>query len=140
MDNALSHAIQLPSATATPCDIRHKPWKTRALGALLLLLCLIFLPACSKLFGPAIVGKWQSTANSSNTLEFFSDGKVRDSGSFKTCNGTYTILDGERIKMEIEGVMWGTNISTLHYSISGDKLTLTTEGPVGIAVNWTRVK
>ncbi len=103
-------------------------------------LCCLLLSSCDKLIAPSIVGRWQSDANSSNTIEFFSDGTLREVALLKSSNGKYVLLDGDRMKLEIDGILWGTNVNTFKYSISGDKLTMTTEGGIGITLNWTRVK
>lgn len=107
---------------------------------LLIMFCLVavaVLPGCEKLMQPSIVGKWKADAG--NTIEFFPDGTLQDSGALNTSNGTYTLLDGNRIKTDIEGVLWGSTVTTWKYSIDGDKLSLTTEGGVGLSFEFTRV-
>lgn len=89
---------------------------------------------------PSIVGKWQLDTSSSNTIEFFPDGTLRESALLRTSNGKYTLLDGGRLKMETEGILWGTNVSTWKYTINGDKLTMTMENGLAISLNWTRMK
>jgi len=98
------------------------------------------LAGCDSLTGPGIVGKWQSDANSSNTMEFFSDGTCQEVAILGTRKGTYKIIQSGRMKTEIEGLLWGTNEGTWTYMVSGDKLTLTTEGAIGITLNFTKVK
>lgn len=98
----------------------------------------MLLPSCGNPLAPSIVGKWQSDSNSSNTIEFFPDGTLREIAVLKTTDGKYVLMDESRMKMETDGILWGTNISTWKYSISGSKLAMTTEGSVGITLNWTR--
>jgi hypothetical protein len=89
---------------------------------------------------PSIVGRWRLDSNSTNTIEFFPDGTLRESALLKNTNGKYTLLDGGRLKMETEGLLWGTNVSTWKYSISGDRLTLTLEGGIALTLKWTRMR
>ena len=86
-----------------------------------------------------ILGEWQQQ-NSSLTMEFFSDGSLQEKRLFDTGNGTYTLLPNGRIELKIEGVLWGQNEMTLRYEISGDELSLTSDGGAGIALRYTRVK
>jgi hypothetical protein len=88
---------------------------------------------------PSIVGRWRLDANSSNTIEFFSDGTLRETALLKTSNGTYVLLSGGRLKTETDGLLWGTNVATWTYTLTSTKLTMTTEGGVGITLNWTRI-
>lgn len=43
------------------------------------------------------------------------------------------------MKMEIDGLLWGTNVTTFKYTITGNKLSMTSEGGVGVTLNWTRM-
>lgn len=93
----------------------------------------VALPACSQAFGPRIIGQWESTAAASHKIEFFADGTFRETALLVTNNGTYTLLDGNRIKMEAEGLLWVANTTIFRYLIEGDTLTLTIDE--GLA-NW----
>ena len=112
---------------------------TRRVSLLLWVLCLTGLASCANLLVPGIVGTWQSDANSANTIEFFPDGTLRETALLKTSNGKYVLLDGNRVKMEIDGVLWGTNVIVWKYVVDGNKLTMSTEGGVAMTLNWTRV-
>src|SRR6266404_1730196 len=118
--------------TRVPCSTRT---------VLIIFGCLL-LTSCGYqvALAPSIVGKWQSDADSSNTIEFFPDGTLREVALLKTSNGKYVLLDGGRLKMEIDGLLWGTNTATWKYSINGNNLTMTTEGAVGLTLNFTRTK
>jgi len=110
-------------------------------AAVAALLCCLLLPSCDKSpLAPSIVGKWQSDANSGNAIEFFPDGTLRETAPLKNSNGKYALLDGGRMKTETDGILWGTNVATWKYSLSGNKLTMTVEGGAGITLNWTRMQ
>lgn len=95
---------------------------------------------CSGLLAPSIVGKWELDGTPSNKMEFFPDGTLRETALLNTSNGKYTLLDGNRMKMEIDGILWGTNVTTFKYSIEGDKLTMTGEEGLSVTLNWRRSK
>lgn len=112
---------------------------TRRFSMLFAVLCVWGLASCANLLVPGIVGTWQSDANSANTIEFFPDGTLRETAPLKTSNGKYVLLDGSRVKMEIDGVLWGTNVIVWKYAVDGNKLTMATEGGVAMTLTWTRV-
>ncbi len=112
---------------------------TQPAAMVLVVASCLLLTSCNNLLAPSIVGKWQSDLNSSNTMEFFPDGTLREVAILKTTNGKYVLLDGGRVKTETDGLLWGTNVVTWKYSISGNKLAMTTEGGIGLTLNWTRV-
>jgi hypothetical protein len=85
-----------------------------------------------------ILGKWKQE-DGSLTLEFFSDGTLREERALNNGKGTYKLLPGGRIELKIEGVLWGENEATRRYEITGDELVLTTEGGAGIALRYKRV-
>ena len=105
---------------------------------IVLLTVIALLAGCDSLSKPSVVGKWQGEGG--NTLEFFPDGTLQDVAALNTSDGTYVVLDGNRLKTEIEGVLWGTNVNTWTYQIDGDVLTLTTEGGVGLTIKFNRVR
>jgi hypothetical protein len=88
---------------------------------------------------PLILGKWRQV-DGSLTLEFFADGTLREERLLNTGKGTYKLLPGQRLELEIEGVLWGKNRVTARYTVSGDELLLTPEGGVGIALRYKRVR
>jgi hypothetical protein len=86
-----------------------------------------------------ILGKWRLEGGW-NTLEFFRDGTLREE-RINTGKGTYKLLDGNRIQMEIEGVLWGTNNVVFEYELSGNRLTLTPQGGgVALTMRYTRLE
>ena len=108
-------------------------------ASIVIVIFTIALTSCG-FIGNSIVGKWQNDASSSDTIEFRSDGTLSEKTLLRNINGSYTSLGGGKIKMNTEGMLWGTNETVLNYSVSGDKLTLTSEGAVGITMHWTRLK
>lgn len=142
--NAALHRPRLrrpaePRSWAVTKELMMVP-SSRSARLMFAVLCCIFIQACDSLRRPSIVGQWRSDANSSDTVEFFPDGTMREMALLKNTNGKYVLLDDDRVKTETDGLLWGTNVATWTYSIKGDKLTMTTEGGVGITLNWTRVK
>lgn len=86
-----------------------------------------------------IVGRWKRQGGST-TLEFFGDGTLVEQ-RINTGKGRYKFLDGGRLWMEVEGVLWGTNEVFFRYQLSGDELTLTPEGGgVTVALRYVRVR
>lgn len=73
------------------------------------------------------------------TLEFFPNGILREERLLNSGKGSYRLLSGQLIKMEIEGVLWGTNEATFRYNLSGDELLLTPDSGSGIALRYKRV-
>lgn len=85
-----------------------------------------------------ILGKWQQQ-DGSLSIEFFSDGTLREKRLFNTGRGTYKLLPGQRIDLEIDGVFWGKNRATARYTLSGDELVLMPDTGAGIALRYKRV-
>ncbi len=86
-----------------------------------------------------VVGKWKQV-DGPLKLELFSDGTLREERPLGTGKGTYKLLSGERIELEIEGVLWGTNRATFRYTLTGDELLLSPEGGSGMALRYRRVR
>jgi hypothetical protein len=61
---------------------------------------------------PSIVGKWSDEWG--NSREFFADGTLKDVATFGTLGGKYQLLEDQRVKIETDGLFYGTN--TLIYS------------------------
>ena len=127
---------QQPFNHSSEASVQTLPLPT-ALTVLLSASLAVF-SGCDSLTTPSLVGKWQ--ADGGNTLEFFPDGTLQDVAALNTSDGTYVVLDGNRLKTEIEGVLWGTNVNTWTYQIDGDVLTLTSEGGVGITMKFKRIR
>ena len=109
----------------------------RGVSATIILLAFVIFSGCDRLTKPSIVGKWKAEAG--NTIEFFPDGTLKDTALLNTSDGTYVLLDGNRLKTDIEGVLWGSTVTTWKYSVNGNTLTLSTEGGVGVSIEFTRV-
>lgn len=95
---------------------------------------------------PSIVGKWEiewaaiSMAVGS-TWEFFPDGTARFYNGFRTFKSTYFLLQDNRIRIEEEGALWGTNLVVLIYAIDGDKMTFASgDDPETITMTLKRAK
>ena len=115
----------------------RSPLLTRAFSVALII-AITLITGCDTLGKPSLVGKWEGEGG--NTLEFFPDGTLQDVSLLNTSDGTYVVLEGNRLKTEIDGVLWGTNVNTWAYNIDGDVLTLTTEGGVGLTMKFKRVQ
>jgi hypothetical protein len=85
-----------------------------------------------------ILGKWKQQ-DGSLTLEFFSDGTLREQRLLNNGKGTYKLLPNRRMDLKIEGVLWGHNEATVRYEISGDELVLTPDAGAGIAFRYRKV-
>lgn len=97
-----------------------------------------------QLFSPSrcnesVVGKWRDDATSAHEIEFRADGTLLETALLKNNRGTYTLLDGGRMKTEVPGVFSGTNIVTWKCAIHDDKLTMMVETGTGSAFTGTRV-
>jgi hypothetical protein len=103
--------------------------KIRRFVSLVLVFSLIsvVLAACGS--SNPVLGKWESTDGSGETIEFFKDDTfVMESSIGLNISGTYSIEDSDKIKLDMEG-LWGLNgpiIATL--SNKGKTLTLTLSG------------
>jgi hypothetical protein len=86
-----------------------------------------------------ILGKWKQQ-DGALSLEFFSDGTLREERPLNTGKGTYKLLPNRRIELKIEGVLWGQNEATCRYEISGDDLVLTPDAGVGLALRYRKVR
>jgi hypothetical protein len=79
-----------------------------------------------------ILGKWKGKGTL-DTIEFFSNGDVRIYALLATHKGTWKIMPGQRLTMETEGLLWGTNKMEWKYEISGKTLTLkSTNGNISL--------
>jgi uncharacterized protein (TIGR03066 family) len=67
---------------------------------ILITFLIIVLSSCSQGLEDRIVGKWQELSEKPNSIEFFDDGKVLITGK-SSVEGTWKVLDGERIQMSI---------------------------------------
>jgi hypothetical protein len=85
-----------------------------------------------------ILGKWKQQ-DGSLSLEFFSDGTLREERLFNTGKGTYKLLPNRRMELKIEGVLWGQNEMTVRYELSGDELVLTPDAGAGFALRYRKV-
>ena len=103
--------------------------KTRRFVSFLLVFSLIsvVLAACGS--SNPVLGKWESTDGSGETIEFFKDETfVMESSIGLNISGTYSVEDSDKIKLDMEG-LWGLNgptIATL--SNKGTTLTLSLSG------------
>src|SRR5689334_8106786 len=77
--------------------------------------------------------KWKQQ-DGSLTLEFCSDGTLREERLLDTGKGTYKLLPNRRMELKIEGGLWGHNEVTVRYEISGDELVLTPDAGAGLAL------
>ncbi len=86
-----------------------------------------------------VLGKWKQL-DGALSLEFFSDGTLREERPLNKGKGTYKLLPGRRMDLKIEGVLWGHNEVTVRYEITGDELVLTPDSGAGLALQYRRVK
>ena len=86
-----------------------------------------------------ILGKWKQQ-DGSLTLEFLSDGTLREQRALNAGKGTYKLLPNRRIELKIEGVLWGHNEATMRYGLNGDELVLTQDAGAGLALRYRREK
>jgi hypothetical protein len=87
-----------------------------------------------------IVGKWQFP-NLPNTLEFFADGTLRETGSLKSVDSQYEMLGNGRMRSTSPGLLYGTteNEWIIEFSSDGDSLTMTPNVLLGIPITLTRI-
>ena len=88
-----------------------------------------------------ILGKWKLQGGGT-TLEFYKDGTLREE-RINTGKGTYKFLDGGRLHMEVEGVLWGTHDINFKYQISGNELSLTPDnggGRLALTLRYVRAE
>ena len=110
--------------------------KTRIRACAFLLLCVLIMCTACKL-GFTLVGKWEAEDGSSVT--FSRDGTVIFEGGFLTIVGNYRVLDGHRLRVDLQGI-WGLGGPAVYeYQISGDTLTLI-GGPLSTVTEYTRVR
>lgn len=86
----------------------------------------------------AIIGKWKDSLSPTHTVEFFDDGTLVEVAVLKIFNGTYSLLDGKRMRWITPGLLWGVNDVVLDYSISGNDLRLETQNKI-MKLHFTRV-
>jgi hypothetical protein len=88
-----------------------------------------------------IIGKWQFP-NLPNTLEFFADGTLRETGSLKSVDSKYEILGNGRMRSTSPGLLYGTteNEWNIKFSSDGDSLTMTPNVLLGVPITLTRIK
>jgi uncharacterized protein (TIGR03066 family) len=102
----------------------------------LALCCLV--SACTPQGAKEIVGKWKAK-DSSETMEFRSDGKMVMGEGEDKMTGKYKLVSRERLKMELDGAL-GKLVGSIEYKIKleGDKLEMT--DPDGEKETLERVK
>lgn len=91
----------------------------------------VILTACGG--GSSLVGKWEGTdpdLGVAMTVEFKSDGTVIfDIQDFMTLEGTYRLVDANTLELTISFLgNEDTNSTQTDFAISGNTLTLTSEG------------
>ena len=68
-------------------------------------------------------GLWVSAATASHTFEFFPDGTFQEEARLTSNDGTYTVLDGSRVKLVVKSV-FGDTVTVMTWRIEGDTLHL----------------
>jgi hypothetical protein len=86
-----------------------------------------------------LLGKWKQQ-DGVLSLEFFSDGTLKEERLLNTGKGTYKLLPNRRMDLKIEGALWGTNEATVRYDVNGDELVLTPDSGSGLALRYRKVK
>jgi hypothetical protein len=70
-----------------------------------------------------MVGKWQDL-DQGMAMEFFKEGTLVVLEHKETSTGTYTVLDKDRLKIE----MPGETAQVVEFALDGDTMTITTRG------------
>ncbi len=88
-----------------------------------------------------IIGKWQFP-NLPNTLEFFSDGLMRETGTAKSTDSQYKLLGNGRMHTTSPGLFYGETEQdwNIKFSTDGDSLTLTPNAILGIPITLKRIE
>jgi hypothetical protein len=68
-------------------------------------------------------GEWEGQGTL-DSIEFFPNGDVRIYAALVTHKGKWKLLSGQRLDLETEGVLWGTNKIEWEYKLSGKTLVL----------------
>jgi hypothetical protein len=108
-------------------------WKILGLVVLAMVVVLLVAGCGGK---PSIVGKWQSTDDANNSIEFTKDGNLIVAVNGHTVTGTYEVLSDDYVKVNVSGVTgllallfqkdtWKYIVTKSDLSLSGDKLTRT---------------
>jgi hypothetical protein len=93
--------------------------KTRK-GILLITLIVFLVVGCGA--NNELVGTWVGDEDVS--IEFFRDGTVLINSLFFSVSGTYSIVDKNRVRLDLDG-FWGfAGAQVLQYSVSGNQLNL----------------
>lgn len=71
------------------------------------------------------------------TLEFFSNGEVREYALLRTNKGTWTMPGDNRLKLDMEGIFYGSNKVEFKYELSSSALKLVTlDGNIKLDYKW----
>jgi len=70
-----------------------------------------------------IVGKWKSN-QLMGSLEFSSDGNLTFNAALRTAKGRWKLLKDSQVRLELEGLLWGTNVTDIKYEFADGKLML----------------
>ncbi len=87
---------------------------------LVLIVLLLFIVGCAD--NNDLVGTWNS--DSGEIIEFLSDGTIIISDQFFSASGNYSIVENNRVRLELDG-LWGmAGAQVFNYSVSGNQLNL----------------
>lgn len=92
----------------------------------LVIICIVLLASCS--VSKSIVGSWTDDAGSS--FNFYKDGTLTiDSGLLST-SGTYTFIDNDTMKVQLDGLLGIGGATVYDVEISKGELRLNTAGQI----------
>ena len=67
------------------------------------------------------------------SMEFRTDGTVLEQAPLATNKGTYKLLPEQRIEIEMEGLLWGTNTAVFRWELIDNQLCLGLDGGTSFA-------
>ncbi len=88
----------------------------------LVIICLVLLASCSD--SKSIVGSWTDDAGSS--FNFYEDGTLTINSGLLSTSGTYTFIDSDTMKVQLDGLLGIGGATVYDVEISKGELKLST--------------
>ncbi len=85
-----------------------------------IVLIIFFLTGCGT--QNDLVGTW--IGEEGDTIEFFKDGTIMVNDRYFSASGTYSIVENNRVRIEMDGLFGIAGAQIFQYSVSGNQLNL----------------
>lgn len=100
--------------------MNHRNIKNRLVLLAFVVIIIFLLTGCGT--KNDLVGTW--IGEEGDTIEFFEDGTIMVNDRFFSASGSYSIVDNNRVRIEMDG-LWGiAGAQVFQYSVSGNQLNL----------------